>query len=153
MRLAAAAVLIAGCAYKPDSFHAPSHPFVGQHVSAGCLDLAIERRPDLIARTGAVVAYEFGNRCDHAAVVDLVHVAVKGRTFDGQELDLRPWDPHHEMRALALDGRAIGNEAIAYKNKDPIAEVCVDAASIAHATPERWLCFATSQQLAVKETK
>jgi hypothetical protein len=145
-------VLIAGCAYKPDSFHSHSHPFTGQHVSAGCLDLAIERRPDLIGG-GAVLAYEFGNRCDRPAVVDLARVNVVGRTFDGRELNLAAWDPRHEIRPLTLDGRAIGNEALAYRNKDAFAEVCVDAASIARATPERWVCFATSQQLAVKEAR
>jgi hypothetical protein len=151
MRLAAL-VLIAGCAYKPDSFHSFSHPFIGEHVSAGCLDLAIERRPDLIGG-GAVLGYEFGNRCDRPAVVDLARVNVVGRTFDGRELNLAVWDPRHEIHPASLDGRAIGNEALAYKSKEAFAEVCVDAASIAHATPERWVCFATAQQLAIKEAR
>lgn len=135
-------MLIAGCAYTPGSFRdGPSHPFVGQHVSVGCIDVAVERRPDLPGG-GSVLGYGFGNRCDHAATVDLAQAHIVGRTYDGREVPLAAWDPHHEIQALLLDGRATGTEALAYKATEPLAEVCVDAASIAHDGQESWLCFA-----------
>ena len=101
----------------------------------------------------SVLAYAFGNRCDHPAVVDLARVSVLGRTVDGREVTLAAFDPRHELRAVALDGRSSGREAIAYPSTVPLAEVCVDAAAIAHESPERWLCFARHvPQLATKET-
>src|SRR5258706_10043140 len=153
MRIAVGAGAVVGCGYSRGSFHASSLPFTGQRVSVGCIDLAVERRPDLPGG-GTVLGYEFGNRCDHAATVDLATVAIVGRTFDGRELKLAPWDPGHEVRALLLDGRATGTEALAYKTTEPVAEVCVDAASLAHDANAQWLCFARKSPpptVAVKE--
>ena len=134
---------IAGCTYQPGSFVHAKYWFPGQRTTVGCLDVAIERRAD---REGeAVLGYQFANRCDHAAIVDLAHVHVVGRTLDGAEHSLYAYDPLGQLRPLPLDGRLAGAEAIAYANDDraPLGEVCVDAATISHADATRWLCFAT----------
>jgi len=143
MRVALVCALV-GCAYQPGSFaHAP-HDFVGQRVTVGCLDIAVERRADLVAgpAIGPVLGYQFGNRCDRPAVVDLAAVAVIGRNPQGAGAALRAYDPRHEIRPAALDGRSAGAEVVAYASDAPVAEVCADAAALAHAAPPRWLCFA-----------
>ncbi|HEX8115424.1 MAG TPA: hypothetical protein VF516_47180, partial [Kofleriaceae bacterium] len=99
---------LVGCAYQPGSFaHAP-HDFVGQRVTVGCLDVAVERRTDLSVGPALdpVLGYQFGNRCDHPALVDLGAVAVIGRNPAGADVALRPYDPRHELRPVALDGRS-----------------------------------------------
>jgi hypothetical protein len=142
MRTAVLSVALIGCAYRPGSFSHPRQGFPGQRTTVGCLDLSVERRPDLTGG-GTVLAYEFGNRCDHAATVDLASVAVVGRTYDGLERKLSPYDPNQEIRPLQIDGRTAGREAIAYPDATAhFASVCVDAASLVHETPARWLCFA-----------
>jgi hypothetical protein len=139
-------VALSGCAYQAGSFHSASQSFPGSRASIDCLDLAIERRPDL--PTGEVVlGYAFGNRCDRPAVVDLARVAVVGAALDGSELELQPYDPHGELAALRIDARAVGREAIAYHNDTPLAEVCVDAGAIAQASTTSWVCLASPPQL------
>ena len=140
MRAAVLSVALTACAYGPGSFHHFGHEFSGQRTTVGCLDLAVERRPDLTSG-GTVLAYDFGNRCDHPAVVDLATVAVVGRTVAGDEVKLSPFDPEHELKVLSLDGRAAGQEAIAYPSNIALAEVCVDASSISHQGGPAWLCF------------
>lgn len=130
---------IAGCAYHAGSFRAPQAQFAGRQVTAGCLDIAVDRRADMDQQT-AVLVYSFGNRCARPAVVDLAHAAVVGRTFDGEEVALAPYDPRSEIRAVELDGRSAAQEAIAYPGKAALAQVCVDAGAIAHASAQ-WLCF------------
>lgn len=136
-------VTLVGCAYKPGSFTHTRHAFVGQRTTVGCLDLAIERRPDL-PTGGTVLAYEFGNRCDRATTIDLAQARVEGRTFGGETLTLAPYDPAAEIRPLLLDARSAGGEAIAYPARESLAEVCIDAASIARTGVPRWLCFAAN---------
>ena len=143
MRAAVLSVALIGCAYRPGSFSQYRKSFPGQRTTVGCIDLAVERRPDLPGG-GTVLGYAFGNRCDRPATVDLSRVAVVARTFEGQELDLRAYDPRGEIRELHIDGRETGEEAIAYPASTRFAEVCVDAASLAHQTPSRWLCFASN---------
>ncbi len=143
MRVALVCALV-GCAYQPGSFaHAP-HDFVGQRVTVGCLDVAVERRADLSVGSALdpVLGYQFGNRCDHPALVDLGAVAVIGRDSQGADVALWPYDPRRELRPAALDARSVGAEALAYASDRPMLEVCADAAALAHAAPPRWLCFA-----------
>jgi hypothetical protein len=109
-------------------------------MTVGCLDLGITRRSD-IEQASAVVAYQFGNRCAQPAVVDLAGANVVGRTADGQEVALAPYDPKHEVRALELDGRWMGKEALAYPAQVALVQLCVDAASIAHREGAQWICF------------
>jgi hypothetical protein len=133
------AALVA-CAYRPGSFSAWGHEFAGQRATLGCLDVAIERRTDSV--TGSVLAYDLANRCDHALVVNLHDVSVVAKTTDG-EVAMIPYDPEHELRAKALDGRSVGAETIEYRlERDAqLLAVCVDTASlIVRATP-RWECF------------
>lgn len=139
MRVALACALV-GCAYQPGSFtHAP-RDFVGQRVTVGCLDIAIERRAD--AAVGPVLGYQFGNRCDHAVPIDLGAVAVIARDAQGAGVALRPYDPRSEIRPAGLDGRSVGAEALAYASDRPVLEICADAAGLAQVAPPRWLCFA-----------
>lgn len=136
----ALALAVAGCAYQPGSFVRDTQPFPGVHATISCLDIGIDRRPDLELGQ-AVLAYAFGNRCDHAAVVDLADVAVVARDAAGHAVALRAFDPRHQLEALPLDGRSTGEEAIAYFGVAPGADVCVDTASIAHESPPQWRCF------------
>jgi hypothetical protein len=142
MRAAVLSVVLASCAYRPGSFAYLGSSFPGQRTTVGCLDISVERRPDL--PTGAVVGYQFANRCDHPAVVDLAHVTVVGRTREGMQVDLAPFDPLGELAPLHIDGRTIGHEALAYLSQPELAEVCVDAASVAQSTQAMWMCFAQS---------
>jgi hypothetical protein len=141
---ASVSVVVAACAYQPGSFHAVSRPFTGEQATIDCLDVAIERRTERPNET--VLGYSFGNRCDHPVLVDLASVAVVGHTREGRELQLMAYDPLHEVRAVWLDGRAIGGEAIAYPSDAPIGEICVDAAMIIHAPASHWLCLASRSQ-------
>lgn len=149
---AVSCVVIAGlsgaspaCGYQPGSFTSSPRSFQGQRVTEGCLDLAVHRRPDRVIgpAVGPVLAFAFGNRCDRPAVVDLATVAVLGRTRDGGEVALRPYDPRAELAALWLDGRSTGGEAIAYPTARAISEICVDTASLARVRPARWVCLAS----------
>src|SRR3569623_3779842 len=83
MRVLAATVSLAGCGYQSGSFESPVREFSGSLITVECLDLAIDRRPDL-PDGHAVVSYTFGNRCDHPVLVDLSQVAVLGRDADGR---------------------------------------------------------------------
>ena len=138
MRIALLCALV-GCAYQPGSFaHAPKD-FAGQQVTVGCLDLTVERRADL--SIGPVLGYQFANRCDHATMVDLARVAVVGRNAEGRDVALQPFDPQAELHPVALDGRNVGGEALVYPASGTMLEICVDAATLAHAGSPRWLCF------------
>jgi hypothetical protein len=143
MRIALLSCALIGCAYQPGSFAHTPKGFAGQRVTIGCLDVAVDRRADLAIgpAIGPVLDYRFANRCDHATMVDLGAVAVVGRNADGSDLPLRPYDPQAELHPVALDGRNAGGEALAYPADREILEVCVDAASLAHADAPRWLCF------------
>lgn len=138
-RLVLGSVVLAGCAYQPDSFSYVREPFRGYYLSVDCLDIAIDHRPR--GKDSDVLAYEFGNRCDEPAVVDLAAARVYGKTSDGTELTLFAFDPLREIRTMRIDARAYGREAIEYPSGRQLASVCVDAASIAHASPPRWVCF------------
>ncbi len=145
MRAIVIAAGLAGCVYQPGSFTSASATFAGQQATLGCLDLALERKPDLPDGL-AVVSYVFGNRCDHPAVVDLASVAVVGHTADGSRLELAAYDPHHEISVMRIDGRVVGREAIAYPSDAPLTDICVDAGMIAHASMAYWLCLAGGRQ-------
>jgi len=140
--------LLAGCAYRSGSFAAWGHDFAGQRATLGCLDLAIDRRPD--GPIGAVLAYDLANRCDHAIRIDLGAVAVVGRTSAGN-VQLVPFDPYRELRPRWLDGRAVGRETIEYRADEPIAarDLCVDAGGLVAAAPY-WQCFASAPEEQVR---
>jgi hypothetical protein len=139
MRIALVVCALVGCAYQPGSFsHAPAD-VAGERATVGCVDLSIERRDDLAI--GPVLAFQFANRCDHAAVIDLGGAAVIGRNPQGTDVTLRPYDPHEELHPVALDGRSTGSEALAYPADRAMPQVCVDAATLVHEGAPRWLCF------------
>ncbi|MBA3540100.1 MAG: hypothetical protein H0T79_10765 [Deltaproteobacteria bacterium] len=137
-------ITLVGCAYKPDSFSyvGKDQHFAGERATVGCLDIAVARRADMDG--AAILAYEFGNRCDRPTSVDLAYAQVIGRTDAGAEIKLMPYDPKGQMRALQLDGRAYGNEALAYPSETQLAQICVDVASIAHTTSPKWLCLSAA---------
>ena len=146
MRANAAALLaLAGCAYQPGSFHSVMQDFSGQQTTVDCLDLAVDRRPDL-PDGSAVVRFAFGNRCDHPVVVDLASASIIGRTADGQHLQLTAYDPRHEIQSMRIDGRAVGREALAFPADTTIDEICIDAASIAHGSSAQWMCLVSRPQ-------
>lgn len=143
MHTAGCVVLLAtGCAYQAGSFQYGLQTFDGLHVRAGCLDLAIDRRPDL--EQAPVVAYTFGNRCEVPALIDLASAYVVARS-DVADVALLPFDPRHELGARELDARAVGHEAIAYRAVQPAATVCVDAATVVRIPGPSWTCFEEPQ--------
>ena len=142
MRIALASCALVGCAYQPGSFAYPQQAFTGTQVTVGCLDLAVERRADL--SLGPVLGYQFANRCDRATVVDLGAAVVVGRNAAGADVALRAYDPRIELHPVTLDGRNVGAEALAYPSDRAMPQVCLDAASVVHAAPPRWLCFAAA---------
>lgn len=137
---------IGGCAYKPGSFAHPQKTFPGERTTVGCLDVAVDRRADQGA--WPVLGYTFGNRCDRPTVVDLAWVQVVGRSADGVEVALVPYDPQRELRVLQLDGRTSGAEAITYPADVTLGQVCVDVASLAQETPARWVCLGNPEPFA-----
>ena len=58
MRAAVLSVALTACAYSPGSFSHFQQDFPGQRTTVGCIDLSVERRPDLTSG-GTVLAYEF----------------------------------------------------------------------------------------------
>jgi hypothetical protein len=144
MRAVVLSVALAACAYSPGSFSHLRQNFPGQRTTVGCIDVSVERRPDLTSG-GAVLAYEFGNRCDRPAPIDFTQAKVLARTYDGEDLTLEPWDPEYQIVPLAIDGRSAGAEAIAYLSDKRLAEVCVDVAGLTHQAPATWLCFASNR--------
>ena len=66
MRAAVLSVALIACAYRPGSFSHYRQDFPGRRTTVGCIDIAVDRRPDL-STGGTVLAYEFANRCDRAA--------------------------------------------------------------------------------------
>lgn len=133
-----------GCGYKPGSFAYPDAVFAGQRATVGCLDVAVERRADVPIEVGAgaVLRFQFANRCDHPQAIDLGAVAVIGRSAAGDDERLAPYDPRAELHPVVLDGRSVGAEALAYPAAHTMQQVCVDVATLVHQEPPRWLCFA-----------
>lgn len=150
VRWAVLSCVIAGCTYRPGSFHhgaGPDSAFQGQRTTIGCLDIAIDRRADLEDQS-AVLHYRFGNRCERPVEIALQQVAVVGRLADGTEVALAPFDPRLELHTLRIDGRFAGGEALAYPAPQRLVQVCANAATISpsHAgAGPHWLCFASPQ--------
>jgi len=142
MKYSLAIAALAGCAYKPGSFAYPQNEFPGQRATVGCLDVAVERRTDLVI--GPVLGYQFANRCDHPTTIDLGAVSVVGRNAGGTEVVLRPYDPLTELHPVALDGRNVGGEALAYPSDRAISQICVDVATLVHQQTPKWLCLAST---------
>ena len=134
------ALVLGGCAYQPDSFSYVRQPFSGVFLSISCLDIAIDHRR-MDTSESNLVEYSFGNRCDQPVVVDLAAARVYGQTPAGSQFQLMAFDPFHELRSMRIDGRATGRETIDYPSADALTHLCIDAASIAHTSPARWVCF------------
>jgi len=142
------ALAIAACAHQAtSSTQHPSRELVGQRASIGCLDIAVDRQTD--TGSSAVLGYTFGNRCEQPTVIDLAWVNVIGRTSNGAEVTLLPYDPKGELAIVKLDGRAMGAEQITYSAPESVGQLCVDVASLAQQKPAQWLCFGNPEALAL----
>jgi hypothetical protein len=141
MRGLISAVVFAGCAYHPGSFTSLAGDFPHTRTTVGCVDVGVG-----FGRTdhGAVVAYEFGNRCDRNITLDLATVHVVGRDADGHERPLVAFDPREEIRPLPLAARWWGEEQIAYTDAEstPLVAVCVEIGGLDASRPraEQWVC-------------
>jgi hypothetical protein len=131
-------VIVAACSYRG------TLPAWGTHVAFPCVDLAVAEAHDARARD-PVIAYAFGNRCDHRVTIDFTSLRVVARDVGGREVALAPYDPRHEIRPLPLPGRMQGSERIEYDAPEPIAiaQLCVDVGRFAPGDGgERWTCIA-----------
>ena len=138
-------IAIAACAYHPGSFADWSGRFGGTHVTVGCVELGVGPATDPNV-PGPIIAYELGNRCSHAATVDLASVHVIGRDTNGVDHAMWAHDPNHEIRTAVLDARWAGRERIQYVGQDlaTLVSVCVDVGGVdtSVARSERWICGA-----------
>ena len=73
-----------------------------------------------------VLRYRFGNVCDHHTTVDLSRVRVVGGDAHGGHVDLRAYDPAHELAALQLDALDRGFESIEYDSDVPLGSTWLD---------------------------
>src|SRR5262249_59544632 len=64
-------------------------------------------------------------------------VAVIGRSAAGGDERLAPYDPRAELHPVALDGRSVGTESLAYPADHTMPQVCVDVATLVHQEPPR----------------
>lgn len=135
-----AALVLGSCAYGPSSFSFMERPWAGTRTTIGCLDLALTPRERQAPERHAVLAYEFGNRCDVPVTVDLSSARVVGRDSNGSEHLLAAFDPDLEIRPAVLDAYAQGRELIAYPSGVKLVDICVDAAALTHQAPAQWLC-------------
>jgi hypothetical protein len=126
-----AAVALTACGYRGGSFAGPRGAFAGERVTVGCLDVAVAAVHDAAAE-GPAIAYEFGNRCDRPARVDLTAVAVRGRTATGHEVALAPFDPLLELRPARFEARRSGGEVFVYhaNSGEAVRLVCADVGAI-----------------------
>ena len=136
---------LAGCmAYSPGSFRRSGEAFEGQLLTLDCLDLGVASQHDPVA-PGPVVAYQFGNRCDHSIRVDLGAIHATGRTPAGEEVALVPYDPYGEIRPLRLEAHSYGRERLEYrKARDfgvALVQVCVDVGGMTDSGAGNRVCF------------
>ncbi len=142
------ALAIGGCFYMPGSYHFPVGPFAGKRVQLPCLDVAVTLTDDARA-TGPVVRYTFGNRCTHAATVDLGAVRVVARDADSAGHVLAPFDPRQELRPLPIDPWWAGAEEIMYQTEPGATSptvLCIDVGAVERspASQEHWVCLAAN---------
>ena len=124
----------------------PLEGYSGEYHARGvaleCVDIVVTSSIDNWLPEGPVVAYQFGNRCEHRARVDLGAVRVIATAADGTSTQLSPIDPKSELRAAWLPAYADGSERIAYFANRAPARLCVDVSAVArsnaHPTPT---CF------------
>jgi hypothetical protein len=140
--LVIAAASAGACGYRSGSFRGPSGAFAGEHVTVGCLDVGVSRHGGDAAVEGSAIAYEFGNRCDRPARVDLGAIVVTGRTASGKEVVMYPYDPDGELRAARLEARRVGREVIEYRalEPEPVVLACADVAPLAGAPGPQIVC-------------
>ncbi len=138
-------IAVGACVYQPGSFADVQGGFGGTRVRMGCLELAVGPATDPNV-PGPIIAYDFGNRCEHAIDLDLASVHVIGRDTKGVDHELVANDPNHEIRVATLDARWMGREQIQYRGQSPatLVSVCVDVggANASIARSERWICGA-----------
>ena len=135
-------IVVAACGYRAGSFALGRSDVAGARATYGCVDVDVSRRADHPG--GPVLAYEFGNGCDHAVSVDLAAIPVVAR--DG---DLQPYDPDRELRALPLDGRSTGGEAIEYRSavarRDDV--ICARPGAAFGYDDRGWVCLSRSAEV------
>jgi hypothetical protein len=134
MRAVLVSLVLAGCVYSPGSFHGPLAAFPGKRIALGCIDLAVTLTDDRLA-PGPIVEYSFGNRCMHAATVDLSAVRA---VVDGHAV--QAFDPRHELKPLRLDALWMGDERIAYRGATTGNVICLDVGPLAQQ-PSQWVCL------------
>lgn len=139
VRALALVFITAGCGYHAGSFAGPHGLFAGTPSTVDCLDIAVSREAD--SDVGPVLAFDFGNRCAHAIVVDFQHAHVEAVTLDGQRIPLDAYDPDGGIVSERLDAQLPGHEAIAYAASEQVPQVCVDVATIVHAAGTQWRCL------------
>ena len=129
MRVAIVVSLLAvgACSYRAGSFANYHGRFPGTAMTVGCLDVAIDQHR---RERGVTLLFNFGNRCDHSVVVDLVSVRVSARDSRSENIALVPYDPRTEIMRAPIDARMWGRETIEYRTPDGVVadlvEVCAE---------------------------
>lgn len=139
MRSVIGIVGLAGCFYSPGSFHGAVSPFAGKRMTLGCIDLAVTLTDDARA-PGPIVEYSFGNRCLHAATVDLSAVRAVIYADAGATTEVHAYDPKHEIKPLQIDALWMGDERISYQGATAGNVICLDVGPIAQQ-PSQWVCL------------
>jgi hypothetical protein len=139
VRALALVFITAGCGYRAGSFVGSRGPFVGFASTVGCLDIAVSREAD--SDVGPVLAFDFGNRCSQPIVVDFEHARVEAVTADGRRIALDAYDPDGDIVEHTIDAQLPGHEAIAYASTEPVPQLCIYVATIAHVAGTDWRCL------------
>lgn len=134
--LLAAMLAAAGCSYHAGSFADTTGPFPGPRFALPCLDLSVALVHSAPA-AGPVIQYSFGNRCRRSVTVDLAAARVTARASTGEVVNLQPYDPRREIRALPLEGLLSGREQIFYLGPQSMSaiSICIDASRIDGSGP------------------
>jgi hypothetical protein len=125
---------LAPTTYRPGSLVDGADDASGGGRRLGCLEVRAERMDDSTVPAGSVVvAFSFGNACDHPVRIALQNIRVVAeREFqdDSPSEPLKLYDPASEVVTMSLDGRDQAREVLEFDSparESPAAPTaCID---------------------------
>lgn len=147
---------LAPTTYRPGSLVDAADDASGGGRRLGCIEIRAERMDDSTVPAGSVVvAFSFGNSCDHPVRIALqnTRVVAKGDTQDGAPSEpLKLYDPASEVVTMSLDGRDQAREVLEFDSparKSPAAPTaCIDltgASPDAHPATLQPICTSAAR--------